>query len=146
MLRALGPLAALGTVLVAGVALHMIKGKKAQLQWSVLNTLPALLFIVFCLTPTTSTSIFAAWTCESFHSDSTVDPPTVVKYLRKDLSLKCDLSDHDYSRVVSLAYMFVVVCELQLLLASPPLIAHYHIRAACNFWQGPSVDHCSSCW
>ena len=58
-------------------------------------------------TPTTSTSIFAAWTCETFTLDSTAHPPTTVRFLSDDLSLECDGSNNEYSRVILLARIFV---------------------------------------
>jgi hypothetical protein len=132
LLRGLGPLALVAYVLVVGAtvgAARRLVGRKVALklerasqrdgkmynrhtflelcQKTLLDTLPALLFILLCITPTTSTSIFAAWTCETFALDSTAQPPTTVRFLGDDLSLKCDGSSDEYSRVVSLASIFV---------------------------------------
>ena len=154
LLRAIGPLAFMVAVMLLGVAIRaashvrdrLLCGKRAREKaresrkargesWqqesrllcreSILNTLPALLFIAFCLTPITSTSIFAAWTCETFQLDSTREPPTTVRFLQGDLVLKCDGSDADYNRVVALAYAFVIICAPPFLLYIPS-VCPYH--------------------
>eukprot|EP00966_Prymnesium_polylepis_P291011 6720843-Prymnesium_polylepis.1 len=40
------------------------------------STLPMVLFVIFCVTPSTSTSILAAWSCETFQVDGRVSPPS----------------------------------------------------------------------
>eukprot|EP00966_Prymnesium_polylepis_P002931 66948-Prymnesium_polylepis.1 len=75
------------------------------------RALPTLLFVLFCVTPSTSTNIFAAWSCDTFEANSLVEPATHVKFLRRDLSVICDGSNAEYSHIVSVAAVFVVVCE-----------------------------------
>ncbi|KAL1529245.1 hypothetical protein AB1Y20_000200 [Prymnesium parvum] len=79
---------------------------------ALLDSLPLLLFIALVFTPTTSTSIFAAWSCESFEVDSLSQPPVTVQYLRGDLSILCDQSRDDYSRITVLAYILVAIWSI----------------------------------
>ena len=118
LVRALVPLGVVAVFvmgsLMSGIALHLYHNKTGRLPWrnSLLDSLPLLLFFAFCLTPSTSTSIFAAWSCEEFQLDSTAAPPTTVQYLLGDLSVTCDTSTSDeYSRIVRLASGLVALCE-----------------------------------
>eukprot|EP00966_Prymnesium_polylepis_P254851 5888318-Prymnesium_polylepis.1 len=65
---------------------------------SVQKTLPLILFIAFVLVGPTSSSIFAAWTCETYTLNSIANPPTTTAFLRADLSLVCDSSDGEYAK------------------------------------------------
>jgi hypothetical protein len=76
---------------------------------SIQKSLPLILFITFVLVGPTSSSIFAAWTCETYALNSIAEPPTTTAFLLADLSLKCDSSDGEYAKVESLAYIFVVI-------------------------------------
>ena len=83
---------------------------------SVLDAVPLVLFICFCLCASTSSSIFATWSCAEYAYDSTADPPTYMSFLRADLSLKCADIDGDetlytaeYTQVKSAAWAFIVV-------------------------------------
>ena len=71
---------------MVGVARHVCGHSEGPTQWKKISfsTVPTLLLIVFCVTPSTSTKIFAAWTCESFQLDSREDPPTKVLFLTDD--------------------------------------------------------------
>ena len=104
---------------------------------SLQTTLPLVLFIAFVLIGPVSSSIFAAWTCETFALDSIANPPTTIAFLVADLSLSssagtelcclhmrlhmrltgvcilmaaaCNSSDETYMRVKSLAHIFVTL-------------------------------------
>ena len=92
LLVALGPIALVAVVVVVGLSLGTRHGKPWRV--SLLNTLPTLLLIAFCLTPSTSASIFATWSCESFQLDAfNGTHATEVDFLRADLSLRCTTSD-----------------------------------------------------
>jgi hypothetical protein len=79
-LRAVGPIVLLVVMVVVGLMMgvipHCIARRKERLPWrnALLGTLPSLLFVAFCLTPSTSTSIFAAWTCKKFEESFLVGP------------------------------------------------------------------------
>ncbi|KAL1495370.1 hypothetical protein AB1Y20_016745 [Prymnesium parvum] len=115
LLRALGPLALMGLLLVIGVAYGVapqvlgLREGRPPWQQSLVENLPAQLVISFCLIPSTSNSIFAVWTCETFQLDSTVNPPTTVQFLTEDVTLKCVQSDAQYSRLLHLAYVFMAM-------------------------------------
>jgi len=102
-------IASVGTLV--GVASHTILRKQSGRPWrdSFLNSLPFLLFVIIYLTPSTSNSIFAAWTCEAFQVNSLTSPPLFVRYLRSDLFIECDASNADYRRILILAYIFAGV-------------------------------------
>jgi hypothetical protein len=121
LLRGIGPLVLLALISVIGWVTHEVHRflDRARVDpsplpaqghpWlrSLLNTLPPVLFFAFVLVTPTSSNIFAAWTCETFASNSIADPPETTAFLITDLSLKCDSSDADYSRVETLSYIFV---------------------------------------
>ena len=117
LLRALMPLVLVFIVIawhvISAVVVYSRRHEKGSLPWRkiFLGALPLLLFIAFCLTPSTSESIFAAWSCETFLLDSTARPPTTIKYLIGDLSVVCDTSNPEYKRIVLLASWLVALCE-----------------------------------
>ena len=150
LLRALGPLVAVALIvlisLVGSLVSHRYSGEEGPLPWkkSVIKTLPTLFFIAFVLIPGTSTSIFSAWTCVTFELDSVAEPATTVRFLLGDLSLECNTSKSDYSRVVHLATLFVVLCareNLAPLVTDTPLLQAtplMHFPKICPF-AGPIV-------
>jgi hypothetical protein len=79
---------------------------------SLLKTLPSILFFAFVLITPTSSGIFAAWMCATYALNSISG--TTTAFLIADLSLKCDSSNGDYSRVETLAYIFVGVWPIGL--------------------------------
>jgi len=115
LLRALGPIALVATVIAGSCVFSLIPFKNKQPQTKrprrakFLSSLPIVLLIAFFMTPSTSFSIFAAWTCESFHLDSTATPPKVMRYLRGELSLECNTSVFEYRRLLTLAYILVAI-------------------------------------
>ncbi|KAL1499130.1 hypothetical protein AB1Y20_013641 [Prymnesium parvum] len=115
LLRALAPLAAVGALValgvLVGVAPHAGRLAPAALPWrdSLLATLPLLLVFAFCLTPSTSTGIFDAWTCETYELDSTASPPSTIRFLRADPAVECSLSEPEYSRIITTAYILVML-------------------------------------
>ena len=105
LVRGIGPVTPMVAVCVIGWIFSRLQGQSHVS--SMQNTLPLILFISFVLVAPTSSSIFAAWTCETFALNSIAKPPTTTAFLLADLSLKCDSSDAEYARVESLAYVFV---------------------------------------
>eukprot|EP00966_Prymnesium_polylepis_P277417 6410156-Prymnesium_polylepis.1 len=101
LLRGIGPLTPMVIVSILGWLIS--RGRSIQ------KSLPLILFITFVLVGPTSSSIFAAWTCETYALNSIAEPPTTTAFLLADLSLKCDSSDGEYAKVESLAYIFVVI-------------------------------------
>jgi hypothetical protein len=79
---------------------------------SLLKTLPSILFFAFVLITPTSSGIFATWTCATYALNSILG--TTSAFLIADQSLKCDSSDGDYSRVETLAHIFVGVWPIGL--------------------------------
>ena len=104
------------------------------------NALPMLLFVIFCVTPTTSTNILAAWSCETFQVDGRVDPPSHVQYLRRDLSVLCEDSDTEYSSIVSLATVFVVLWPI----GAPLLFLALLLSCRPALLRGQSTRHVRS--
>jgi len=97
--------------------------RKSRLQhWSngVLSTLPLLLFLIFWMVPSISSSVFAAWSCETFESNALAEPPTTIRLHRVDSSLTCDISDPEYSHIIALAIVFVVICKYLVRCAPEP--------------------------
>ena len=117
LLRCLIPLAPMLIIIaghaIAGIVVHSYRQEKGSLPWNKFlhGALPSLLFITFCLTPSTSANIFAAWSCERFQLDGYSNPPTSIRYLIGDLSVACEASSHEYSRITTLAGVFVGLCE-----------------------------------
>jgi len=93
------------------IARRLLSGTKECPQWKtrLFRLLPMLLFVAFCLTPSTSNAIFSAWNCESFQLDSTSNPPLTVRFLRGDLSVKCDESDAQYKSITNIALILVLI-------------------------------------
>jgi hypothetical protein len=103
LLRGIGPLLPMVAVCVIGVIRgrlshyrrhgrkSKVEGRRSndirQLTSSLQTTLPLVLFIAFVLIGPVSSSIFAAWTCETFTLDSIANPPTTIAFLVADLSL-----------------------------------------------------------
>ena len=52
-----------------------------------LMSIPAQLFILFCMTPGVSAAIFASWSCVEYEEDSAAG--TRVSYLRTDVRVRC---------------------------------------------------------
>ena len=115
LLRSIGPLALAVIIAVVAqairIARHVLEQKQGPLPFraSLIEVLPVLLFIAFCFASSTSTAIFAAWSCATFESDSLTSPPSTQDFLRGDLSVKCDRTDSDYTRIINVATVLVVL-------------------------------------
>ncbi|KAL1515069.1 hypothetical protein AB1Y20_004134 [Prymnesium parvum] len=115
LLQSCLPFALMASAIVAYLASIvgrlLVHGRRWHPPWrsSLLGTVPPLLFCAFCLTPITSTAIFATWTCETYDVNSISSPQVQRRFLRDDPSIVCEESDQDYSRVVPLAYGLVAV-------------------------------------
>jgi len=121
LLRGVGPLTPIVTVPVIGCAVqiiwdrmrgsHLLQSTYSRFRSAMLSslqkTLPLVLFIAFIFVAPVSSSIFAAWTCETYELDSIAVPLETTAFLVADHSLQCDLSNKEYSRMVSLAFVFV---------------------------------------
>ncbi|KAL1502937.1 hypothetical protein AB1Y20_011008 [Prymnesium parvum] len=103
----LTPIVAVAVAIFGSMAAGRANRTALSLRQSVFRVLPLVLLVAFCFTPSTSRSIFAVWSCETFEVDSGATPPTTVRYLIADLRIKCDYSDEAYLRLLALAYVVV---------------------------------------
>jgi len=138
LLRGIGPLVLLLIIGVVGWAghevYHYFDRAKADPTFSkgrpclsnLLKTQPFVLFFAFVLITPTSSGIFAAWMCATYTLNSISG--TKITFLIADLSLKCDSSDGNYSRVETLAYIFVCLWSIGLPLLF--LLLVFQCRAA----------------
>ena len=69
-----------------GSALVAFHQKPVWLR-GLLMSIPAQLFILFCMTPGVSAAIFASWSCVEYEEDSAAG--TRVSYLRTDVRVRC---------------------------------------------------------
>ena len=70
-----------------------------------LNTLPYVLFILFCVVTSVSDSIFSAWSCIEYFEDTDPNHPVSRSFLKADLAIECGTEEHQ--RVVNVAWIFV---------------------------------------
>ena len=83
-----------------------------------LATLPAVLFVSFCLCPGVSAGIFSAWGCEIFDLDT--DANTERSFLREDLSIVCwsaGVQTAEHSELIGLAMLLVMIWPVGMPLA-----------------------------
>ena len=132
LLRAFGPLVLVTVVVFVGLSAGMLRGN--TWRHSLVSTLPTLLLIAFCLTPSTSANIFATWSCESFELDSypsNATRATNTRFLRADLSLTCGNSA--YNRVETLAYCLVVMWPVGVRAASTQTVSRIVTASLSTF-------------
>ena len=89
----------------------------------VLNGLPLVLFICYCMCASISSSIFASWGCVKYVEDAMTEPPLTQSFLRVHPAMKCfdGVSQQDeYGSVLRLASLFVIIwpCAMPVLFMS----------------------------
>lgn len=120
LMRGASPLALMLALLLFGCAYSLLRSAfqtllgrgstscALNLRKSMLNALPAVLFIAFCVCSGVSTGIFASWACEKFEVDS--EAGTSRAFLTLDLRVECDAkADPEYARIMAFAMAFVAI-------------------------------------
>jgi hypothetical protein len=150
LLRALCPLALLAVVLLITFLIgmgrrsykaheHSVASRRFSMAVaSLLDGLPVVLLICYCLVLPASSSIFATWSCVEYGDDATTDPPTYQSFLRSDPLFKCadvqgstETSTREYEELKAISWWFVFVwpIAMPLLFAALLMPCYEAIRA-----------------
>lgn len=142
-LKALLPIAVMLAFLPLNILrvylVHLVrrnKDKRPSIGRAVLDTLPFMLFVLFCVVASVSSGLFAAWSCATFETARRVDPlngNTLVAgipphhsgierraFLNNDLSIECtpgawnemgiDVPHTDeYSNLLQLSFVYIAL-------------------------------------
>jgi len=130
VLRGLAPWALIGAIFVLGMLKETItqccKGSTLNLSISAVKVLPVMLFVLFCMCTSVSSTLFAAWNCIEVELSTSANisdgAETVVlrRFLRNDLSISCDVldtsrswytlyADPRYAEIVWVAIILVLI-------------------------------------
>ena len=142
LLKALVPLGGMFILLIGGwlYDLAMLKWRREPVIKpfrGLLKTLPLVLFVSFSLCPTVSTSIFQAWSCDTFVEHSREG--TSRQYLRNDLSVRCSdafYTDETHSTFTSAATFLVFLWPVALPLIYIKLLLTCHKDILTNRTTG----------
>lgn len=93
----------------------LASGRRLSLGVMLLNTLPYLLFIAFCLVTAVSDAVFTAWSCVTYFEDTDPAHRVMRSFLKADLSIECGSDAHE--RVVQVAWIFVGIWSIGMPLA-----------------------------
>ena len=156
-LKALLPLALLALYLVAYLASSarvqlaglLLRVPASQLQADQLPTsqrhagdamlaaLPVVLVFLFCVVPSVSRDVFAAFVCDGFGYSDATSTMTAIQdlsehyYLHADYSVRCSHASyrsHRYDRIRTLAYIFIAVWPLGVPCLFGGLLTVHHRR------------------
>ena len=134
-LRGLGPLVfVLAVFLLCAVAAPVLRcfkhdrrahvgEKKASIRkahthvltQSLLDALPYVLFVCFCICASTASSVFATWSCAEYEEDSTVEPVTTRSFLRSDPSVECNTDEWQVAANAALFFVFLWAVAMPLM-------------------------------
>lgn len=142
LLKSLVPLGGMFILLIGGwlYDLAMLKWRREPVIKpfrGLLKTLPLVLFVSFSLCPTVSTSIFQAWSCDTFVEHSREG--TSRQYLRNDLSVRCSdafYTDETHSAFTSAATFLVFLWPVALPLIYIKLLLACHKDILTNHTTG----------
>jgi hypothetical protein len=88
----------------------------AFMKHAVVSALPFSLLVSFCLVPSVSQGIFAAWGCDPYQLDA--DAATERSFLHEDLRIVCWDGEHGYTaahqEITSYAFIFIAIWPIGL--------------------------------
>jgi len=109
MLRGIAPLVFIGVIFILGVLKeaisHCRKGDSVVdgARKGAFKMLPVMLFVLFCMCTSVSSSLFSAWNCvdvelsTSANASDGASSLEMKRFLRNDLSISCDIVDGVYT-------------------------------------------------
>ena len=89
-------------LLITSGARSAQRGWRAESTQAVMQALPVLLVLIFCLINSVSRMMLQAFgDCATYIVDDSTTPPTQISFLRLDLRVECSSTEHDSIMVVA---------------------------------------------